>query len=363
MRVGVLGAGQLGRMLAQAGYPLGIECRFLAPTAEGAVERLAELVVGDYQDPTALARLADGVDVATFEFENVPVAAAQALAERLPVRPGAQALAATQDRLEERRLLERLGIPVARYAAVGDRSELDRALDDVGLPAVLKTRRLGYDGKGQAVLRAADDVEPAWSLLRGRALLLEALVPFERELSVIGVRGLDGQTACYPLVENHHAGGILRRSIAPAPAMPGSLQSLAAAHAGRLMASLDYVGVIALELFEVAGTLLANEVAPRVHNSGHWTIEGAATSQFENHLRAICGWPLGATEARGHCIMLNLIGELPAPAAMLAVPGAHLHLYGKQPRPGRKVGHVTVWAAEASRAAELAARVAALIPA
>ncbi len=347
MRLGVLGGGQLGRMLALAGYPLGLRFRFLDPAPEAPVEELAELVVGRFDDLDVLARFPDGLDVVTYEFENVPVEAAQHLARRVPVHPAIRALEVSQDRLAEKTLFAKLGLTPAPFAAVDSLAELEQAVEGIGLPAVLKTRRLGYDGKGQFVLRVADDVRAAWRSLGGVPLILEGFVAFERELSQLGVRGRDGTVALYPLVENHHEDGILRLSLAPAADVTKNLQRQAAEAARRVLEHLDYVGVLAIEFFQKGQTLIANEMAPRVHNSGHWTIEGARTSQFENHLRAVVGWPLGPTEAVAHSAMLNLIGTLPDPARVLAVPGAHLHLYGKKPRPGRKLGHATVWASSA----------------
>ncbi len=341
MNIGVLGGGQLGRMLALAGYPLGHAFVFLDPAPE-ALCGLGSHVVASPGDPRALAELADRVDRVTYEFENVPLAAARALAARLPVYPSPAALEASQDRLVEKTLFRRLGIATAPFAPADSLDDVVRALDEVGLPAVLKTRRLGYDGKGQAVLRRCDEAASAWEVLGGVPCIVEAFVPFTRELSCLGVCGRDGAVAVYPLVENLHQGGILRRSLAPAPGGTEALAATAAAAVRRLAEHLAYVGVLALELFEAEGRLVANEMAPRVHNSGHWTIEGAETSQFENHVRAVTGAPLGATAPIGFSGMLNLIAGWPDPAAILAVPGAHLHLYGKAPRSGRKVGHVTV---------------------
>ena len=362
MRVGVLGGGQLGWMLARAGDPLGIRCRFLDPSPEAPAGRAGELVVGAYDDPAALDRFADGLSLVTYEFENVPVGSAQRLAARGRVFPPPQALEVSQDRLAEKRFLESVGIPVAPWRPVASLAELDRAVAELGCPAVLKTRRLGYDGKGQHVIQAPGDAERAWATLGDAPLVLESFVRFDRELSILAVRGQDGATACYPLVENLHAGGILRRSLAPAAGVSPALQARAEEHARRVLETLDYVGVLAIELFQVGDRLLANEMAPRVHNSGHWTIEGAETSQFENHLRAVAGLPLGKPAARGASAMLNLIGALPDPAAVLAIPGAHLHLYGKAPRPGRKLGHVTLRADDRAELDRLRARLEPLIP-
>jgi 5-(carboxyamino)imidazole ribonucleotide synthase len=340
--LGILGGGQLGWMLARAAEPLGIRCRVLDPSPDAPAGRAGELVVGAYDDPAALDRFAEGLRLATYEFENVPVASARRLAARLDVLPPPRALEVAQDRVAEKAFFESAGIPVTPWRPVSSPADLERALDELGRPAVLKTRRLGYDGKGQHVIRGPGDAEVAWARLGGAPLVLEAFVPFARELSVIAARGRDGAVACYPLVENEHAEGILRRSRAPAPGLAAGLQAEAGRHAGRVLDALGYVGVLAIELFEVEGRLLANELAPRVHNSGHWTIEGAETSQFENHVRAVTGLPLGPTAPRGASLMVNLIGAVPDAAAVLAVPGAHLHLYGKAPRPGRKLGHVTL---------------------
>jgi 5-(carboxyamino)imidazole ribonucleotide synthase len=313
--VGVIGGGQLGRMLALAGIPLGLSFRFLDPSPDAPAAEVGELLVGDYDDPELLDRLADGAAAVTYEFENVPVAAAR----RAGAIPAPAALEASQDRLVEKQLFRRLGIPTPK---------LDDEVDE--FPAILKTRRLGYDGKGQRQVETWEGPDAGH--------VLEERVPFDRELSLLAVRGAEGDTRFYPLVENVHEHGILRTSRVPAIHAP---QADAEAYATRLLDELGYVGVLALELFDVGGSLLANEFAPRVHNTGHWTIEGARTSQFENHLRAVLGLPLGSTESRP-AAMFNLIGSAPPPADVLAVPGAHLHLYGKEPRPGRKLGHITL---------------------
>ena len=338
----------MGRMLALAGYPLGLRFRFLDPAPDAPAGHLAEHLIGGYTDLDLLDDFADGLDVVTYEFENVPVAAAKHLAQRVPVYPPPIALATAQDRLTEKRFFTELDIPTPRFVPVDSRDDLAAAIAAIGLPGVLKTRRLGYDGKGQAMLRSAGDIDDVWQLLGRQPLIYEAFVPFDRELSILAVRGQDGATAFYPLVENHHREGILRLSLGPAPDCPPALQQQAAAYAQRALDALGYVGVLAIELFQVGDALLANEMAPRVHNSGHWTIEGAVTSQFENHLRAVCGLPLGDTAPRGYAAMVNLIGALPERTAVLAIPGAHLHDYGKAPRPGRKLGHVTL--VEADRA-------------
>jgi 5-(carboxyamino)imidazole ribonucleotide synthase len=349
--IGILGGGQLGYMLALAGYPLGLHFRFLDPSPEAPVGRIAQRVTSEYTDEAALEKFASGLELVTYEFENVPVEAARFLAERVPVYPPPAALEAAQDRLAEKSLFRKLGIATTEFAAVSNPKELDDAVKTIGLPAVLKTSRMGYDGKGQWILRVSEDVAKAKSELPAVQLILERFVPFTRELSVLAVRSRTGESAIYPLVENHHRGGILRLSLAPAPRLDPEIQRAAERAAHRVLESLKYAGVLALEFFEHQGELLVNEMAPRVHNSGHWTIEGAVTSQFENHLRAVLGLPLGSTGPAGHCAMLNLIGDLPDSAEVLAVPDAHLHLYGKSPRPGRKLGHVTLRAASPERLA------------
>jgi 5-(carboxyamino)imidazole ribonucleotide synthase len=360
--VGVLGAGQLGRMLALAGYPLGLKFAFFDESADAPAGHLGDLTVARFDDRAALDAFAGEVDLVTYEFENVPVAAAERLAGHVPVFPPPRALKVAQDRLSEKTLFRDLAIGTAPFAAVDTKDDLDRALRSIGLPAVLKTRTQGYDGKGQRMLRLPEDVDPAFAALGGRPLLLEGFVPFTRELSILAVRSVTGETASWPLVENVHRDGILRLSLAPAEAVPPALAEDAAAIATRTLEALDYVGVLAIELFEHEGKLLANEMAPRVHNSGHWTIEGAVTSQFENHLRAVAGLPLGATGATGVCAMINLIGSTPDPASILGIAGAHLHLYGKVPRPGRKLGHVTLRADDRATLDRLRARLESLIP-
>jgi 5-(carboxyamino)imidazole ribonucleotide synthase len=373
--IGILGGGQLGYMLALAGYPLGLHFRFLDPSPEAPVGRIATRITAQFTDRSALKKFAAGLELVTYEFENVPVETARFLAERVPVLPPPAALEAAQDRLNEKRLFQKLGIATTEFAAVASREALEGAVQQVGLPAILKTCRMGYDGKGQWILRSAGDINRAKSELPAAAapgagklrgteapqpstpFLLERLIPFTRELSVLAVRGSTGETAVYPLVENHHQGGILRLSLAPAPQLDHAIQHAAEDAARRVFDALQYVGVLAIEFFEHEGRLLANEMAPRVHNSGHWTIEGAVTSQFENHLRAVVGVPLGSTHAIGCSAMLNLISEVPDSAEVLAVRDAHLHLYGKSARAGRKLGHVTLRASSpeqlASRLGEL----------
>jgi 5-(carboxyamino)imidazole ribonucleotide synthase len=350
MKVGVLGGGQLGQMLALAGLPLGLRFRFLEPADESPASQVAERVIGSFEDVDCLDRFADGLDVVTYEFENVPTASARRLAQRIPVYPPPAALEVSQDRLAEKKLFNRLNIPTTQYAAVDTRTDLEQAVGRLGYPAVLKTRRYGYDGKGQMLLHSADDVERAWRQFGGQFLLVEQYIAFERELSQLAVRGRDGAVAFYPLVENHHKQGILDWSLAPAPGLTAELQQAANAYALSVLKALEYVGVLAIEFFQRDGRLIANEMAPRVHNSGHWTIEGAETSQFENHLRAVVGWPLGSTATAGCSAMLNLIGAAPPAGTLLAVVDAHVHLYGKSPRPGRKLGHVTLRATDAEEA-------------
>ena len=342
MRVGVLGGGQLGRMLALAGYQLGIEFRFFDPNSGAPVGQIGELVAAEYGDRAALERFLDGVDVVTYEFESIPLSTVEFVAERVRVYPPVAALETAQDRLLEKRLFEELGIPTPSFAPVDSLADLEKAVSLLGLPVVLKTRRMGYDGKGQVVIRDKASIAPAWKQLAGVPLLAEEYVSFQHELSVIGVRDSGGREVFYPPVENVHRDGILRKSTAPAPNVAPEASALAIDYCHRLMTKLEYVGVLALELFSAGGALLANEMAPRVHNSGHWTIEGAETSQFENHLRAVLSLPLGETTLRGTSVMLNIIGHIPSRERVLAVPGAHLHLYGKAPTEKRKMGHVTL---------------------
>jgi 5-(carboxyamino)imidazole ribonucleotide synthase len=328
--VGVIGGGQLGLLLGQAAERMDVECRFLDPAADACAGDVGELVVGAYDDPDALRRLAAGADVVTYEFENVPLDAALLV----DAVPGVRALEEGQDRLREKELFRRLGIPTARFGG----------LDETGVPAIVKSRRLGYDGKGQRRVAAPGPI--------GDDELAEELLQFDRELSIVAVRGRNGDTRFWPVTENLHRGGILRVSRVPALGAP---QVEAEAIATRLLDELGYVGVLAVELFDVGGTLVANEFAPRVHNSGHWTIDGARTSQFENHLRAILGLGLGATDAVGAAVMVNLIGGIPSADQLAAIPGLRVHLYGKEPRPGRKVGHLTlIDADEASVASAVA---------
>jgi len=338
MKIGILGAGQLARMIALAGYPLGLDFIFLDPSADACANKLGEHLHGDYNDPHLLAELTERADIVTYEFENVPADVAAFLAAHTQVYPPAQALAVAQDRIIEKNFFRELSIPTSEYAAVNTLAELQQAMTGIGYPAIVKSRTQGYDGKGQSVLKSADDLAQAWQLLEGVPAIVEAFVPFTREVSIIAVRNRAGELAFYPLSENYHRGGILR--IAECK-IDDALQEQAEGYATKLLTALDYVGVLALELFDVGGRLIANEFAPRVHNSGHWTIEGAATSQFENHLRAILNLPLGATHAVGKAAMINFIGGLPTAEQALAIANTHLHLYDKAPRKGRKVAHAT----------------------
>jgi 5-(carboxyamino)imidazole ribonucleotide synthase len=355
--IGILGGGQLARMLALAGASLGQRFLVVDSAADACAGQVAPLLRADWRDFEALEEFARRVDVATFDFENVPAETAQWLTEHTRVFPNPRALAVAQDRLAEKNLFREIGLATPAFAPVDSRADLDRAVKTVGLPAVLKTRRLGYDGKGQAVLRTLADVDAAWSALGGSALILEAFVAFRREVSVIAVRSQRGEFRPYPLTQNWHAAGILAASLAPAPG-GAELAQRAVAHARALAERLDYVGAFALELFDRDGELLGNEIAPRVHNSGHWTIEGAVCSQFENHVRAVVGLPLGDTGARGPSVMLNWIGELPDARAILCESDAHWHDYGKTPRAGRKVGHATVCARSPGELSDRLARIA-----
>ncbi len=343
--VGILGGGQLARMMALSGAPLGLRFLVLDTVGDACAGQFAPMVVGDYNDQSALTEFAARVDVATFDFENVPAASAQWLTARVPVFPNPRALATAQDRLAEKTLFREQGIPVPPFAAIDTREQLQAAVAEIGTPCILKTRRLGYDGKGQFRIKSPGDVDAAWDALGAQAarvgLILEGFVAFQRELSVVAVRGRDGEFRAWPLTENWHVDGVLSASLAPAQ-VDDALRATALSHARKLAEALDYVGVFALELFCRDGELLANEMAPRVHNSGHWTIEGSETSQFQNHLRAVLGMPLGDTRMVGYACMLNWLGEMPDPEPVLREAGGHWHDYGKAPREGRKVGHATL---------------------
>jgi len=360
MRIGIIGAGQLGQMLALAGYPLAQRFLFLDSSADSPGGQVGPIITGAFDDPASLERLAAETDLVTYEFENVPVAALAAVAKSRPCQPPVEALRVSQDRLLEKELFGRLGIPTPAFRAVDSLADLRAAVTAIGLPCVLKTRRLGYDGRGQHYLRRPVDVAAAWKALGGAPLILEGFVDFDREVSIIGARSTSGETRCYPLCGNSHREGILRVTLAPATNV--RLQKAAERHLRRVMDHFGYAGVLTIEFFVRRGRLVANEMAPRVHNSGHWTIEGAVTSQFENHLRAIMGLPLGETRAVGHCAMVNFIGTLPDRDRVLALPGAHHHDYGKTPRQGRKLGHCTIVARTAAERDRTLRRLLRLVP-
>ena len=339
MRIGVIGGGQLGRMLGIAARALDLECRFLDPSESPPAACAGDVIRKPFDDADALSELAASCDVVTYEFENVPVEALLAIADRVTVYPPPEALRISQDRLNEKQLFDRLDIPLPGYRVIDSLQQLEAAIDDLGLPLVVKTRRFGYDGKGQRVISEHRHAKTAWNELREHPLIAEAWVAFDYEVSVIGVRNPAGEIAVWPLTRNEHVDGILRTSLAPVE--DAALFERASDFMHRMLQHLDYVGVLALELFVVDEQLLANEFAPRVHNSGHWTIEGAETSQFTNHLLAITGRAPGSTACPAHTGMINLIGSMPT-AADLDDPRAHLHDYDKTPRPGRKLGHVTI---------------------
>ncbi len=338
MRIGIIGAGQLGQMLGFAAHELDAQCRFIDPSVNPPAAQCGKVIQSGFDDPVALIALAESCDVVTYEFENVPVEALQHIEGLATVYPPAAALRHSQDRLDEKKLFDVLEIPLPGYHAIDTREDMDLAAAQLGLPMVIKTRRFGYDGKGQFVAKTAADLNAAWEQLGGQALIAEQWVPFEYEVSCIGVRSVSGEMAIYPLSRNVHTDGILSDSRSPVD--EPELAELASDYVHRLLDHLDYVGVLALELFVVGDKLLANEFAPRVHNSGHWSIEGSETSQFENHLRAITDMPLGSTASTGHAGMVNLIGEIRSETRALGI--GSMHDYGKTPRPGRKLGHITV---------------------
>ena len=326
-------------MLAISGLPLGARFVTLDPAPDACASAAARHITGAYDDRGKLDEFAAMADVVTYEFENVPAESVAYLAEKLPVYPPARALAVSRDRLKEKTLFRELSIPTPDFRAVGSLDDLKLAALEIGLPAVLKTRTMGYDGKGQAVIKSIDGIESAWARVGGAECILESFVTFTREISVVAVMGRAGEAVFYPVSENTHRDGILRHTVC----RPGDpMQKTAEDYAGRLLEHFGYVGVLALELFDAGGALVANEIAPRVHNTGHWTIEGAETSQFENHIRAITGLPLGDASAIGFSAMVNFIGAMPDAEAVLKINGAHLHDYGKEAKPGRKLGHCTV---------------------
>lgn len=359
MNIGIVGGGQLGRMLAQAGAPLDMRFTFLDPSTQACAAIHGVHICAEWDDDEAHQALIESSDVLTFEFENVSTMALAQLAEQRPAFPPAKALETARDRGAEKSLFQSLDIAIAPIALIENQADLERAVTEIGLPAVLKTRTLGYDGKGQKVLRNAEDVPGSVAELGDVPLIMEGFIDFDHEVSAIAVRGRDGEVRVWPLSRNEHRQGILHRA-EPQPDHPQQAQ--ATDYATRVLEELDYVGVMAFEFFVTRdGELLANEIAPRVHNSGHWSIEGATTSQFENHLRAIAGWPLGDTARLVPCAMLNIIGAFPERDAVLNVAGAHLHDYHKAPRPGRKIGHITVLAPDEATLAERTADIEALL--
>jgi 5-(carboxyamino)imidazole ribonucleotide synthase len=360
MKVGILGGGQLGQMLAQAARQLGLEPLVLDPKPDAVAGRVTRHLASDYDDEAALEEMA-ACDVVTYEFENVPPEVVERLSQRVAVHPAPISLAMSCDRLIEKNLFRELGIPTADFREVGSRDELVRAVGEIGLPAILKTRRFGYDGKGQAILRSKGELDAAWARLGEHSLIVEAFVPFDREVSLLAVRGRDGEVRTWPATENWHVEGILHVSRAPAANLSAALFEQACEWLEAIMAKLDYVGVLVAELFQVGETLVANEMACRVHNSGHWTIEGARTSQFENHMRAVAGLPLGPTDSCGFSAMINLVGDVPDLATLEGDPDVSVHVYGKSPAPGRKLGHITIVEADRDTLEERLASVLAQI--
>lgn len=338
--IGIVGAGQLGRMMALAGYPLGLQFTFLDKSADAPGGQVSDIILGEFTDADKIAELGKRVDILTYDVENVPVTALGKLPAGKTFLPPPAALDAGQDRLSEKTLFRELRIPTPKFRAIDSMPDLEEAIQDIGYPAVLKTRRLGYDGRGQRFIRSPAELGSAYNALAGVPLILEEFIAFDREVSIIGVRNPQGDTAFYPLAENKHVNGILRLSIAPYS--DKQLQRQAQTYAKRIMQHFDYAGILTIEFFVRKGRLIANETAPRVHNSGHWTIEGAVTSQFENHLRGILGLPLGDTSPVGYSAMVNFIGEMPPLTDVIKIPGAHYHDYGKDARPNRKLGHATL---------------------
>lgn len=341
MKIGILGAGQLGRMLALAGYPLGLEFRFFDPNSNSPARSLGEFVNAGYDDIPALQKFVSGVDVVTTEFENISVDAISVVEQSKPFYPGIKAVSISQDRLSEKEFFSGLGFATAPFKKIDSLINLEQAAELLGFPLILKTRRLGYDGKGQRILQSKAQMSEALTALGSRDLLAEGFVRFSRELSIIAVRSVRGEVAYYPLNVNTHINGILSRTVVSPGLVAPELQKKAEHLASKALEALSYVGVLVIELFETDQGLVVNEMAPRVHNSGHWSIEGASSSQFENHLRAICDLPLGNTALYGHCAMLNVLHTRPDTEALMAIAGAKLHWYGKEPHPGRKLGHLT----------------------
>lgn len=345
-RVGIIGGGQLALMLAQSVQRLGVRCTVLDPNETCCASAVCEQIVGEYDDPDALKQLAECSEVVTYEFENVPAAAGEVIAPLKPIHPNPDALGYAQDRHVERTMFCDLDIAIPSYRAVDDVDSLHAALEELGTPAILKARTLGYDGKGQALINDASTAADAFESIGSVPAILDQFVEFERELSIVATRSLGGDIAYYPISANVHRGGILRVSKAPARDVSEHLIEQAQHAARQILNRFEYVGTIAVEFFQIGtgadATLVANEIAPRVHNTGHWTIEGAQTSQFENHMRAVMGMGLGSSDPIGHSAMVNIIGDEPRKGALESMPEAHVHMYGKAPRPGRKIGHVTL---------------------
>jgi 5-(carboxyamino)imidazole ribonucleotide synthase len=360
-RIGVLGGGQLGQMLGLAGINLGAEFTFLDPAAAPSARHVGTHLRFGFADTAGAEALAATSAVVTYEFEHLDLPTVQRIAARTEVHPSPRALEIVQDRIQQKTFLAGLGIPVAPFAAVTDTASLEAAIATIGAPCLLKTARDGYDGKGQRLVRDPALVATAWAELKQVRCVLEGFVRFSREVSLVATRDRDGRTVFHPLVENVHRDGILHVTRAPAPDLDPALQAQAEAIATRLLAELAYVGTFTIEFFVVGTSLIVNELAPRVHNSGHWTIEGAVTSQFENHVRALMGAPLGDPSARGYAAMINIVGTWPDRAALLALPGIHLHDYGKDERPGRKLGHLTLVDATADGRERRLAEVLALL--
>ncbi len=339
MNIGILGGGQLAQMLALAGIPLGFRFRFFDPSPSAPAACAGKHILASFDDTAALDAFCEGLDVITYEFENIPASTVEYVTKRLPVRPSLECLTATQERLAEKTLFQQLNIPTAAFVTVDVAEDLKTVASQIGFPCMFKARRSGYDGKGQRLVKSAEELLPAWEALGSVPIIAEQYIRFTREVSLIAVRSLHGAMKYYALTENYHRDGILRRSLAPASS---PLQSTAESYASLVMKHLNYVGVLCIEFFESNGGLIANEMAPRVHNSGHWTIEGAKTSQFENHLRAITDMPLGSTDIISPTVMMNIIGTVPDTRALMDIENAHIHLYGKSAKPGRKLGHITI---------------------
>lgn len=347
MKLGILGGGQLAKMLALAAYPLGIRTLCLDPSSEACARDVTDVITAEFTDESALNQLCSKTDIITFETENIPAFCANFIAKNHVLYPSAQALTLAQDRLHEKSFFKSLNIPTPEFFDIKTKAALEKAVENLGMPCVLKTKRLGYDGKGQYVLKNSSDIEKSWEALQSQSLILEKFIPFEYEVSLISVRNRQGEVRFYPLIKNHHVNGILHSSEAPFD--HPALQKEAENHATKILETLNYVGILTIEFFYDGRGLIVNEMAPRVHNSGHWTIEGAQTSQFENHLRAIFDLPLGSTETIGHCFLLNCIGKMLPIKSCLKIPGVHYHDYGKPPRPGRKLGHITLVETDAAR--------------